>query len=247
MQQVRTVATDPDPQPEPEPDPERGREAGAAVRGMADRSDLVAILRGAVRMCVDAIDACDMAGASVTKSGRTRTLVASDDQLRIFDDLQFQLHEGPCFDALREGHPVTADDLATDHRWPEWGPLIAERTGVHASMSFRLFTSKDVFGALNLYSAKPSGFAHHDVVQGFVLAAHASGALTSQRHVQELTEALETRTVIGQATGILMERFGLDADAAFGVLRRISQTNNIRVARLAADLVEHGWLPRPGG
>lgn len=218
---------------------------GDALRDMADRSELIEILQRAVRMCLDVVDGCDMAGASVTKHGRVRTLVASNDELRFVDDLQFQLHEGPCFDAIRDGRPVTADDLATDRRWPEWGPLMAERVGVRASMSYRLFTRKEVFGALNMYSTEPSGFGHHDTVQGFIVAAHASAAVANHRHVQELTEAIESRTRIGQATGILMERFGLDADAAFGVLRRISQTNNIKIARLAGDLVEHGWLPRP--
>jgi GAF domain-containing protein len=228
------------------PDPDSDRDFGDGLRDLADRSDLIEILESAVRMCVAVIDACDMAGVSVTKSGRVRTLAASTDHLRIIDDLQFQLQEGPCFDAMRDGQLVTADDLATDTRWPEWGPLISERVGIQSSMSYRLFTRDHVFGALNVYSTKSSGFTHSDVVQGFVVAAHASAAVANQRRVQQLTEALESRTVIGQATGILMERFGLDADAAFEVLRRISQTNNIKLATLARDLVVHGSIPMDG-
>jgi AmiR/NasT family two-component response regulator len=82
---------------------------------------------------------------------------------------------------------------------------------------------------------------------GYVVAAHTAVAVANRREVQQLHEALESRTVIGQATGILMERFGLDSDAAFGVLRRLSQTHNIKIHSLAGDLVAHGQLPHTLG
>jgi hypothetical protein len=222
---------------------DRNRGPGEGARVTAARSELDATLERTVQMCVDVIDHCEMAGVSVAKSGRVRTLAASSDLLRIIDDLQFQLLEGPCFDALTGAKVITANDLATDERWPRWGALVSERTGARASMSFRLFTKRDVLGALNVYSTKPGGFGQYDAAQGYVVAAHASVAIANDRKVEQLTHALESRTVIGQATGILMERCGLDPDAAFGLLRRISQTRNIKLAALAADLVAHGRLP----
>lgn len=184
-----------------------------------------------------------MAGISVAKSGRVRTLAASSELLRIIDDLQFQLGEGPCFDALHEHEVVTATDLATDPRWPRWGLLMAERTGIHASMSFGLGSNGEALGALNLYSRTPGSFGPQDAVLGYVVAAYTAADVAKTRQVQQLSTALESRTVIGQATGILMERFGLDAQSSFDVLSRISQTNNIKVAAVAAGLVEHGRLP----
>jgi GAF domain-containing protein len=227
-----------------EPGPEL--DVADAIREMASSATLAETVERAVRMCVDLIDACDMAGVSVIDSTRVRTLAASSDQLRAIDDLQFELREGPCYDALRREEPVTTNDLATDERWPHWGSLVSERTGVHASMSYRLFTSRDALGSLNMYSALPAAFGHQDAVQGYVLAAHAAAAIAASRKEAQLTQALESRTLIGQATGILMERFSLDPEAAFGVLRRISQTNNIKVATLAGDLVAHGRLPGNG-
>jgi|tagenome__1003787_1003787.scaffolds.fasta_scaffold20858805_2 GAF domain-containing protein len=224
-----------------DPDPDLGM--ADAAREMANGSSLLEILERAVQTCVEVIGRCHMAGISVAKSGRVRTLAASSDQLRIIDDLQFQLREGPCFDVLRRESPVTAHDLATDERWPRWGPLVSERTGVHGSMSHRLFTQGDALGALNIYSTEPGGFEQKDLVQGYVLAAHAAVAVANNRQVRELNQALASRTVIGQATGIMMERFGLDPNAAFGVLSRLSQTNNVKIATLANDLVQHGWLP----
>jgi GAF domain-containing protein len=156
----------------------------AAAREMAPGSSLTDVLERAVRIGVEVIDACDMAGISVARRGRIRTVAAGNDLLRMIDDLQFQLCGGPCYDVLSCQDAVTAHDLATDQRWPRWGKLVSERTGVHASMSHRLFANGDCLGALNMYSTKLGGFAHDHVAQGYVLAAHAAVAVDDNRHVQ---------------------------------------------------------------
>jgi GAF domain-containing protein len=221
-------------------DPERGTPGGAKI---APSSPLVETLDRAVQTCVDVVDHCDMAAISVAKSGRVRTLAASHELLRIVDDLQFQLGEGACFDALSGQGAVTANDLATDPRWPRWGILVSERTGLHASLSFRMAVKEAVLGTLNLYSVTPASFGHQDTVLAYVVAAHTAAAVAQTRQLEQLTQALESRTVIDQATGVLMERFGLDAEASVGVLRRISQANNVKISTLAVDLVQHGRLP----
>jgi len=213
-----------------------------AARDLAEEHSVEGALDRVLTLCVEAIERCEHAGISVVEDGRVRTVAATDDQLRAIDDLQFQLKEGPCFDAIRQHDVMTANDLATDERWPTWGPLVSERTGVHASMSFRLFTTNRALGALNLYSKVPASFGHDDVLEGHVVAAQAAVALAATLKEAQLKRAVETRTVIGQATGILMERFDLDPDAAFGVLRRISQTHNVKLFVLARDLVESGEL-----
>jgi GAF domain-containing protein len=215
----------------------------ASARDMAEHSRVPTTLERAVDMCTQVLTPCDMAGVSVAVKDRVHTLVATSERLRAVDDLQFQLQEGPCFDSLRHEEAVTSNDLAKDDRWPHWGPLVSDQTGVHASLSYRLFTTERILGALNVYSQRPCAFDHDDVARGYVIAAHASAAVASSKKEAQLTEALESRTLIGQATGILMERFGLEADVAFGVLRRLSQTHNIKIVTLAADLVDHGRLP----
>jgi len=213
-----------------------------AAREMAEEHTVADTLERVLEFCVDVIEPCDFAGISLVEDGRVRTLAASGEKLRAIDDLQFQLREGPCFDAMRQLDVVTANDLATDVRWPRWGPLVSERTGVRSSLSFRLFTTNRTLGALNLYSKSPRAFGHDDVIEGHVVAAQAAVAVATTLTEAQLKRAVETRTVIGQATGILMERFGLTPDAAFGVMRRISQTHNVKLYALARDLVETGGL-----
>jgi len=214
-----------------------------AALELASAPTVTETLERAVKVCEGVVSHCDMAGISVTHGGRVRTRAASTQELRTIDDLQFLIHEGPCYDVLSVDGPVTANDLATDERWPRWGKLVSARTGAHASMSYRLFTEQDQLGALNMYSTRPAAFGHQDLRDGYLVAAYAAAAVGSRMKEAQLTTALESRTLIGQATGILMERFDLSAEAAFGLLRRISQTKNIKVVTLAQGLVEHGWLP----
>jgi transcriptional regulator with GAF, ATPase, and Fis domain len=214
-----------------------------AVREMARQDGLTGTVDRAVQMCVDSIRHCDMAGASLIEGTTIRTLAASSESLVEVDELQYRLKEGPCYDAVQHDEVVTAGDLATDARWPRWGSQLTARTGLHASMSFRLFTTARVFGVLNLYSAQPYGFDADDVLDGHVVAAMVAAAVAASLKESQLTQALESRTVIGQATGILMERFGLDAETAFSVIRRVSQTHNVKISALAAGLVQGDPLP----
>jgi GAF domain-containing protein len=213
-----------------------------AAREMVEERTVADTLERVLELCVDVIHPCDLAGVSLVEDDRVRTLAASDETLRVIDDLQFELGEGPCFDAMRQHDVVSANDLATDARWPRWGPLVSDRTGVRSSVSFRLFTTQRSLGALNLYSKAVGSFGHEDVLEGHVVAAQAAVAVAATLKEAQLQRAVETRTVIGQATGILMERFGLDPDAAFGVMRRISQTHNVKLYALARELVETGVL-----
>jgi hypothetical protein len=180
---------------------------------------------------------------SVVDGDRIRTLSASNDQLRAVDQLQFEFREGPCYDALRFGEFVSAHDLAHDRRWPRWGARLVETSGLHSFLSYRLFTTGPSLGVLNLYALEPSAFDHEDVLEGHVVSAVAAVVLAAGLKESQLERALRTRTVIGQATGMLMERFGLGPEQGFGVMQRISQTHNIKLHLLATELVGTGNLP----
>jgi transcriptional regulator with GAF, ATPase, and Fis domain len=219
-----------------------------AVREMAEEPSIATTLDLIVQTCVEAVEHCDMAGVSILEQGEIRTVAASDETLRVIDQLQFELAQGPCFDALRAEQKVVSNDLGQDGRWAMWGPAMVSRVGMRSVLSFRLATRRDALGALNLYAADAGAFDHEDVFEGELLAAHTSVVLAASLKEEQLHRALESRTVIGQATGRLIERFGLDADQAFAVMRRVSQDQNIKLHALAQHLVETGdlldpWVP----
>lgn len=152
------------------------------------------------------------------------------------DELQHKLREGPCVDAAVEGRTLWSDDLGADNRWPTWGAAAAEN-GFHSILSIELHSQGQRIGAMNLYGRDRKQFGPDDALTGQLLAYHASVALAAARRESTLETALDTRTEIGQAQGILMERFGITADQAFNVLRRYSQDRNIRLAEIAHRLI----------
>ena len=115
--------------------------------------------------------------------------------------------------------------------------------GMCSALCFRLFTQGATVGSLNLYSRRLGGFDEADREVGGVLAAHVAVAMAAAQQVDTLGIAMDARTVIGQAQGILMERFDLDAEQAFGVLRRFSQDNNLKLHVVAQRLIDTRTLP----
>jgi GAF domain-containing protein len=163
------------------------------------------------------------------------------------DRVQDEEGEGPSLTAVeRTGvGSALAHDLATDDTWPRFGARVADELGLHSSLSTGMFPGGEPprFGALNFYSRKPRAFGADDKDRALVLAAHAATAISAvqartagELREAQLTEALQSRDVIGQAKGILMERRGLGADEAFELLRRTSQNMNMKLREVAATL-----------
>jgi GAF domain-containing protein len=223
---------------------EFNRELAAAARGMQHEDSSREAMERAVAIATQILPGCDAAGVCVVYRGdRVDTHATSNDGLRQVDALQHELGEGPCLDALRQHDTVTSCDLSVDDRWPRWGPQVAERLGFFSIVSYRLFASGESLGALNLYGRRRSGFSTDDVHDGVALAAHVAVALAGAQEVENLEKALGGRTVIGQATGILMERFDLSPDRAFSVLSRLSQQRNVKLRQVAEQIVETRILP----
>ncbi|GAA5115721.1 GAF and ANTAR domain-containing protein [Alloalcanivorax gelatiniphagus] len=219
-------------------------ELAAAAREMQDDDSPQHAMERAVRIASKIIPGCDAAGVCVVYRGnRIDTHATSSDAVREIDVLQHELGEGPCLDALRDDHTVLSDDLSADDRWPAWGPRVVEQLGMRSSVSYRLYSHGQDLGALNLYGTDASAFTEEDVHDGLALAAHVGVALAAAQEVEQLEKAVSGRTVIGQATGILMERFDLDADRAFSVLGRMSQQNNVKLRELAQQIVTTRALP----
>jgi hypothetical protein len=181
--------------------------------------------------------------ASITmRTGRSVESVAySSDVILHADQLQYELDEGPCVDAVWTDGVFVIPDLRADGRWPRWAPA-ANRLGIGSSISVHLFTDT-ALGSLNLYSMHPQEYDHADVEAAKVIGAHASVVLAYTRTEQNLWQAIDTRNLIGQAQGILMQKYGLTSAKAFAVLRRYSQQHNLKLAVVAQQLTSTRSLP----
>jgi Response regulator with putative antiterminator output domain len=219
------------------------------ARDLQSRPTIEATLEQACHVAVATIDHCHAAGVSlIRRGGGVETAAATDQSAQKIHEIQHTLGEGPCLDALWEEQIVQVDDLTRERRWPRFTKE-AVATGVSSSLSFQLFTHEDTLGALNLFSKQPNVFTAESRDIGLLLAAHAAIALADARDQAQLSEAIETRQRIGEATGILAERHNLTTRAAFGMLAQASQNHNIKLRELAERLVasEDKARPQPGG
>jgi len=159
----------------------------------------------------------------------------------LLDAIQQRHLEGPCLSAAWLHETVKVDDLTADERWPRYQRDATEQTPIRSVLAFRLFTSAVTLGALNVYSEHRHAFDQSAEEIGSVLATHAALAWDTVRRDGQFRSALASRDLIGQAKGILMERFDVDAVRAFEMLKRISQESNTPLADIARRLIE---LPR---
>jgi GAF domain-containing protein len=181
------------------------------------------------------------------------TTVASTGQLATdLDESQYERGHGPCLHAARTGELTEIGDTRTDSRWPDYLPRAVEH-GALSSLSVPLTVEEDeqVTGALNIYAREPHAFDEdsRSAATGFgSYAAVAAGNLHAYRsaldRADHLQTALETRGVIDQAKGILMQRHKLTPDQAFQLLVRASMKTNRKLRAVADDLVHTGELPR---
>jgi GAF domain-containing protein len=208
-------------------------------------ADLEATLRAITTTAVEVLP--QVAYASITvmhADGRLDTAAITDDLLREIDAEQHRLHEGPCVSAAEDGRQIVCNDLRADERYPRYGRFAAER-GIRSQVGLTLFTSPRSNGALNLYSAGVGAFDDPESIQA-LFATQAGSAIRYAQEIGNLRQALESRTVIGQATGRIMERYGLAEEQAFALLQRLSSTRNMKLRDVAKELVEEGTGPPPG-
>jgi len=113
-------------------------------------------------------------------------------------------------------------------------------------LAVQLYVHGDELGALNLVSTEAEAFGEESERIALLFAAHAAVAMAGARKEEDLTAAVSTRDLIGQAKGILMERHRLTADQAFALLVRASQRTNTKLTDIARNLADTGSLPRSG-
>jgi GAF domain-containing protein len=186
---------------------------------------------------------CDDAGIMLVRArNQIETAAATSSRVGESHNLQIVHDQGPCLDAIEGDAIYLSTDVADDPRWPHWGPAVAE-LGIRSVLSVRLETKTRNYGSLNLYADRVGAFDDDDVAVATIFVRHAAVAIATAHNEEGLQVAVDARKLIGQAQGILMERFDLDADRAFEFLRRQSQAHNVKLRHVAEWVVEHRTSP----
>ncbi len=199
---------------------------------------LVETLDAIAHTARQAVPGFDHVGISVVQGdGTVTTMAATSNLVRQLDTLQYKLGEGPCVATLRDQTMVLAADLADDRRWPRYVPRAVE-LGVRSQLGVQLSTSEETLGGLNFYSTTSSAIDPDAPQHAALYATHAALALDHARHADQASEAIPTRQLIGQAVGILMERFELPEDRAMYYLVRVASAGRLKLRDVAREVVD---------
>ncbi|MFK4087162.1 ANTAR domain-containing protein [Kribbella sp. NPDC020789] len=223
-----------------------GDAAGQFARLALDLHDTAGVedtVEAVVDFALQALD-CSHAGVALSVGRRLLEIPAVTDPV-VAEIYQFQVDggNGPLAESLRDHSTVLIRDTVTDGRWPEWASRVLE-LGVRSVLDLPLATGSATVGVLGLYSTVPDAFGADEEAIGHILARHASIAVASARHEETMAQAVDARKLVGQAMGILMERFDVDGDRAFAILKRYSQDTNTKLRDVAQQLIETRKLPR---
>lgn len=210
----------------------------SAARTMRQETSLEEALQAVAEAARASVPGFDAVGIStVAKDGTVQTRAATDDLVRTLDTLQYDIQEGPCFDALHDVDLLEVPHVRHDQRWPRYVPAAAE-AGLRSQMALRLYLDdQGTLGSMNFYSTEAEEIHPDASAVADLFAAHAAVTLGHAREQESLGEALATRQVIGQAVGIVMERYQLPETRAFEFLVRTSSTSNIKLREIARELV----------
>jgi GAF domain-containing protein len=182
-------------------------------------------------------------GMTMQPNGRPVTMACSDPVAARVDEVQYELDDGPCLHAMRDGHMVRIKDTADKARWPEFEAR-ASSHGIRSCLALPLNVDGKPLGALNLYARTASAFGVAETRRAENFAEYASGALTlairlasNAALIDQLRSSLSSRAIIDQALGIIMAREHCTQAGAFAILRAASQNSNIKLRDIATAIV----------
>lgn len=200
-------------------------------------------------LALETLAGWDAVAASMVEENKIATFGTSDERINPVDQAQYDAGAGPCVDAIRDGEFKYFNGGDIDPRWRQFSETAADAE-VYSVVSFPLKLDGEVMGALNFYSRERDALRNGQHEEGALFAAQAAVTLANAKalieggeKVEQLEEALETRTMIGQATGLLMAQEGLTSDEAFQKLVQVSQHSNVKLRDIAQRYVA-AWEAR---
>ncbi|WP_245974249.1 GAF and ANTAR domain-containing protein [Thermomonospora umbrina] len=209
------------------------------------RFDVIDLLHFLSERCVQLLDV-DAAGVLLADERGTLSLAAaSTEQARMLELFQLQDEEGPCLDCFHSGVRVSCGDLGLEpQRWPRFTEAARER-GFAAVTAVPLRLGEARLGAMNLFRVTTGSLGPEALLVAQALADMATIGIVNERAhgraelvVEQLQGALNSRTVIEQAKGVLAERGRISVSDAFTVLRSYARDHNRLLSQVAHAVVE---------
>jgi anti-anti-sigma regulatory factor len=216
---------------------------GDVARSLQQPDSLHDTWNAVTAAAVSTVPGAQYAGLMIARPrGNIETTAVTADLVGEVDQAQYATREGPCLDAVDRHVVVRVSNMTHETRWPHFSRR-AVQLGVHSTLSLQLYVAGQKFGGLNLYARQPHTFDKSENI-GRLFATHAAVAIAGAQREDHLHQAVAGRDIVGQAKGILMERYKITPDEAFRLLARISQNTNTKVTEVARELTETGQLPQ---
>ncbi|MBX7446093.1 MULTISPECIES: GAF and ANTAR domain-containing protein [unclassified Arthrobacter] len=183
-------------------------------------------------------------GVTLLRRKKATTVASSDPTAKGMDELQNTFREGPCLTAMGEMRSVLVPDTAQEHRWPGYVAAAAEQ-GIRSILSVPLLVDDATRAALNLYASRSDAFSGPHVSRAEAFAAQASKSLRLALKIAQLNDArndmalaMQSRTAIDLAAGIVMAQNRCSQSAAMEIIKAASNARNIKLRELAQSIVE---------
>jgi GAF domain-containing protein len=216
----------------------------ALARFFVGDGTLAETLQRVTDLTTVAVPPADLVGITMLVEGRQRTAVFTDEAAPEIDQAQYDTGDGPCLAAFTEKKVFAIPSVAEDGPWPAFRAAAAAH-GIRSTLSLPLTIGEASLGAMNLYSRVERAFSDEDQQTATQFASQAAIVLGNTQAYWEvrdmnvrLGDMLGTRAVIDQAKGILMAAQHIDEDAAFAILIRASQRENVKLRDIARRIVE---------
>jgi GAF domain-containing protein len=191
----------------------------------------------------DTVPDIDEVSVTLVDRDKAKTVVFTGQLAMHLDERQYENGVGPCLDAALTGETVVVD-VADDTLYPDFVHS-ARRAGVTHTVSVGLPVPQRVVGALNIYASTTHPLAEETITLAHAFASYAGVAVANAalyNHTAEFADqmraAMQSRSVIEQAKGILMARHGCNADEAFKSLSKLSQDQNRKLRDIAQTIVD---------
>jgi GAF domain-containing protein len=219
---------------------------GELARSMQGEKGVEQTLDAIVRAAAETVPGAEEASISAVIARReVRTPAATGELPRAVDRAQYETCQGPCLDSLYHQQSLRLPDIRSEPRWPDFSARATE-LGVRSMLAVQLYVDGQDLGALNLHSRQVDAFTDESEEIALIFASHAAVAFAGAKTQDQLETAIDRRDLIGQAKGVLIERYKISGQEAFRLLVVTSQTTNIKLFDVAEYLVRTGELASLG-